>query len=87
MSIDVKQAYKIASDILEEFIIYSCTELSDGWLFAFKNTNGEGMCVPPLKVYKNGEASLHTETAAMYFDGTCSEKGKIIPLEDIADKI
>ena len=79
----MKQAYKIASDVLEGFKIYSCTELSDGWLFSFKNANGEGICIPPLKVSINGEALLHNETAAMYLDGSCSEKGKIIPLEDI----
>ena len=83
MNIDVKQAYDMALDLLDGFQIYSCTELSDGWLFAFKNSNGSGICIPPLKVSVNGEASIHDETAATYFKNKCKEKGKIIPLEDI----
>lgn len=83
MSITIKQAYEIALDALEGFKIYSCTELSDGWLFAFKNDDGSGICIPPLKISLNGDASIHNETAAAYFQHKCIEEGTVIPLEDI----
>ena len=83
MKITVKDAYNIALDILDGFHIYSCTELNDGWVFAFKNDNGSGICIPPLKISLDGKASLHDETAATYFKNECREKGKIIPLDEI----
>lgn len=33
MSINIKQAYKDAKDILEGFRITNCTELQDSWIF------------------------------------------------------
>jgi len=84
MSITAKEAYKTAIDVLDGLVIYSCCELSDRFLFSFKNTSGGAVLLPPLCVPKNGdEPSLHDESASAFLNNTCREKGTVIPIEDL----
>ena len=50
----VKQAYEYAKDAYEGFIITSCTELEDSWVF-FANAKKDIAFIPPLEIMKSGK--------------------------------
>lgn len=54
MSINVKQAYNYAKDAYQDFIITSCTELEDSWVF-FANVKKGVAFIPPLEIMKSGK--------------------------------
>ena len=54
MSINIKQAYEYARDVYEGFIITSCTELKDSWVF-FANVKQNIAFIPPLEIMKSGK--------------------------------
>lgn len=54
MSINVKQAYNYAKDAYHGFVITSCTELEDRWVF-FANSKNTIAIIPPLEVMKTGK--------------------------------
>jgi hypothetical protein len=54
MSINIKQAYEYARDVYEGFIITSCTELKDSWVF-FANAKNDIAFIPPLEIMKSGK--------------------------------
>lgn len=54
MSIHVKQAYKYAKNAYEGFIITSCTELEDSWVF-FADAKKDIAFIPPLEIMKSGK--------------------------------
>ena len=54
MSINVKQAYEYAKDAYEGFIITSCTELKDSWVF-LANVKQNIAFIQPLEIMKSGK--------------------------------
>ena len=54
MGIDVKQAYDYAKDAYEGFVITSCTELENSWVF-FAIAKEDIVFIPPLEIMKSGE--------------------------------
>ena len=54
MSINVKQAYNYAKKAYQDFVIISCTELEDRWVFFAKAKNSIAF-IPPLEIIKSGE--------------------------------
>ena len=85
MSINIKQAYKDAKDILEGFRITSCTELQDSWIFFAKI---DDIYVPPIEIFKSGEKadfwSKHREFMSIIEESEwLDEHGKDIPIEEL----
>lgn len=87
MSINIKQAYKDAKDILEGFRITSCTELQDSWIFIATDPNGT-LRIPPIEIFKSGEEADFWKKYRNFmncFDAGdwLREHGKRIPIEEL----
>lgn len=87
MSINIKQAYKDAKDILEGFRITNCTELQDSWIFFSVDPEGT-FRIPPIEIFKSGKEAdfwkkyrnfLSCFEAAEWLD----KNGKDIPIEEL----
>lgn len=86
MSINAKQAYKIAADELgEDFRIYCCTELEDSWIFAFCLADGTAVFLPPAQVKKDGSCDFWDKKFSDAVEGSdwLSEHGKNIPISEL----
>ncbi|MCR4889631.1 MAG: hypothetical protein K5979_10715 [Ruminococcus sp.] len=56
MKLTAMKAYELAKNMFEEFIITSCYELDDCWIFiAACDKSKNAVFIPPLKILKNGE--------------------------------
>lgn len=85
MSINIKQAYKDAKDILEGFCITSCTELQDSWIFFAKIND---IYVPPIEIFKSGKKGdfwlKHREFMSIIEESEWLDKnGKDIPINEL----
>ena len=86
MSINAKQAYKIATNELgEDFVIHGCTELEDSWIFGWAWKDGTNVLLPPIQVKKDGSCDLWDKKFADAIEGSdwLSEHGKNIPISEL----
>lgn len=86
MDINVKQAYKIALDVLGDGLkIYCCTELEDSWIFGWAWEDGTNVMLPPIQVKKSGICDLWNREFSSFLESSdwLDKNGKDIPIEEL----